>query len=139
MGAKVLIADDHGIIRQGLRSYLESQLGMKVVAEAQSGRVVMGFVRKFKPDIVIMDVTIPDLDGVVITNEILAEFPDVKIVALSANCYVDFTKELFEAGICAYVLKGTLFEELPAMMKKVLNGERYLSFEVEGVVIDSVS
>jgi len=136
MLSKVLLADDHGIVRQGVRSLLERQMGFEVVAEASDGVETLLLVRKLRPDVVIIDVTMSNLNAVEATQQMLKEFPDMKVVALSEHAREGFVREIFDAGVCSYILKDGLFEELIDSLKIVLEGGVYLSPGVTGVEID---
>jgi len=100
MSIKALLVDDHGIIRQGLRSLLAEQPDIEVVAEAEDGRKAVALVREFLPDIVIMDITMPNLNGVEATKKITAEFPKTKVVALSIHSNRRFVSDMLKAGAC---------------------------------------
>ena len=83
MSAKVLLVDDHALIRSGLRTLLEDEKGLRVVGEAEDGRKALEMVRKLSPDVVVMDITMPNLDGIEATRGILTESPETKVIALS--------------------------------------------------------
>jgi DNA-binding NarL/FixJ family response regulator len=136
MNIKVLLADDHGIIRQGLRSLLAKEPDIEVVAEAEDGRKSVALVREFLPDIVIMDITMPNLNGVEATKKITAEFPMTKVVALSIHSNRRFVSDMLKAGACGYILKEGLFDELVQAINVVVEGGTYLSPQITGVVVD---
>jgi len=136
MSTRVLLVDDHAIIREGLRSLLEKQPDMEVVADADDGRKAIELVRELAPDIVIMDVTMPGLNGIEATRLIAAELPDVKIVALSIHSQRRFVADMLSAGAVGYILKECLFDELLQAIGVVLSGGRYLSPKIAEVVVD---
>jgi len=136
MSTRVLLVDDHAIIREGLRSLLEKQPDMEVVADADDGRKAIELVRELAPDIVIMDVTMPGLNGIEATRLIAAELPDVKIVALSIHSQRRFVADMLSAGAVGYILKECLFDELLQAIGVVANGGRYLSPKIAEVVVD---
>jgi DNA-binding NarL/FixJ family response regulator len=136
MTAKILIADDHGIVRQGIRSLLERQGDIEVVAEAVDGVEALLLVRKFKPDVVIVDAGMPNFNGMEATRRMLKEFPGTKIVTLSGRSCEGFVKAMFEAGICGYILKDGLFGELIGAIRTVLEGGIYLSPGITGIEVD---
>lgn len=136
MTTKILLADDHGIIRQGLRSLLSKQSDMEVVAEAEDGRKAINLVREFKPDIVIMDITMPNLNGVEATRQIKTEFAEIKIIALSIHSNRRFVADMLKVGASAYILKDCLFDELVQAIRVVIGGGTYLSPTITGVVVD---
>jgi len=136
MNIKILLAEDHKITRQGLRSLLEKQPDMKVVAEAEDGRTAVSLVRELLPDVVIMDVTMPELNGVEATRQIIGEHENVKIIALSMHSDTLFVSEMLKSGASGYLLKDCAFEELARAIRTVIAGETYLSPAISGVVVD---
>ncbi len=136
MSIGILLADDHAIIRQGLRSLLEKQPDIEVVAEAEDGREAFELVRKLLPDIVIMDVTMPNLNGIEAARQIHREFPGTKVIALSIHSNRRFVGDMLKAGAAGYILKECLFDELVRAIKAVAAGDSYLSPRVTGVVVD---
>jgi DNA-binding NarL/FixJ family response regulator len=135
MKIKVLLVDDHAIIREGLRSLLEKQPGMEVIADTDDGRKARQLVQELSPDIVIMDITMPGLNGIEATRQITAEFPDVKVIALSIHSKRRYVADMLSAGATGYILKECLFDELVAAIKAVATGGRYLSPRITDVVV----
>ena len=135
MKIKVLLVDDHAIIREGLRSLLEKQPEMEVIADTDDGRKALRLVRELSPDIVIMDITMPGLNGIEATRQITAEFPDVKVIALSIHSKRRYVADMLSAGATGYILKECLFDELVAAIKAVATGGRYLSPRITDVVV----
>ncbi len=135
MSVKVLLADDHGIIREGLRSLLVKQSDIEVVAEAEDGRKAVEMVREFGPDVVIMDITMPRLNGVEATKKIISEFSDTKVIALSIHSNRRFVSDMLKAGAVGYILKESLFDELVEAIKIVVDGGTYLSPKITDVVV----
>ena len=136
MSIRILLADDHGIIRQGLRSLLDKQSNMEVVAEARDGREAISFVEKFTPDVVIMDITMPNLNGVNAARRISSDFPAVRVIALSIHSNRRFVADMLEAGASGYILKECLFDELVQAIHTVSSGNIYLSPRITGLVVD---
>ena len=136
MTIKILLADDHKITRQGLRSLLEKQSDMAVVAEAEDGRTAVQMVEKLSPDVVIMDVSMPDLNGIEATRQIISRNSKVKIIALSMHSDRLFVTEMLKSGACGYLLKDCAFEELAGAIRAVVDGKTYLSPAISGVVVD---
>jgi len=132
MSIRVLLADDHKILREGLRSLLARKRGIEVVAEAGSGMSAVELARQCRPDIVIMDVTMPDLNGFEATRRILAEFPHVKIIALSMHSDKQYLARMFNAGAVGYLRKECASKELAQAIQIVLNGEIYVSPGIAG-------
>jgi len=135
MSIKVLLVDDHAIIREGLRSLLEKQPEMEVIADTDDGRKAVELVRELLPDIVIMDISMPGLNGIEATRQITAEFPDVKVIALSIHSKRRFVADMLSAGATGYILKECLFDELVQAIKAVAAGGRYLSPRITDVVV----
>ncbi|MGB2862185.1 MAG: response regulator transcription factor [Sedimentisphaerales bacterium] len=135
MSIKVLLVDDHAIIREGLRSLLEKQSELEVIADTDDGRKAIELVRELLPNIVIMDITMPGLNGIEATRQITAEFPDVKVIALSIYSKRRFVADMLSAGATGYILKECLFDELVQAIKAVATGGRYLSPKITDVVV----
>lgn len=135
MRIKVLLVDDHAIIREGLRSLLDKQPEMEVIADTDDGRKALDLVRELLPNIVIMDISMPGLNGIEATRQIIAEFPDVKVIALSIHSKRRFVADMLSAGATGYILKECLFDELVQAIKAVAAGGRYLSPRIADVVI----
>ena len=135
MATRILIADDHKILRQGLITLLQKEPDMEVVAEAEDGRQTVALVRELLPQVVIMDVKMPDLNGIEATRQILSEHPDVKVIALSI--YVDsrFVSNMLKAGAHGYLPKNCAFEELVQAIRLVMAHKIYLSPGVADVVV----
>jgi len=136
MSIRILLADDHRITRQGLRSLLDEQSDMEVVAEAEEGRTAVRLVRELLPDVVIMDVSMPDLNGMEAARQIKGEFSNVKMVALSMHSDSLFVTEMLRSGASGYLLKDCAFEELAGAIRTVVAGKTYLSPSISGVVLD---
>jgi DNA-binding NarL/FixJ family response regulator len=136
MSIKVLLVDDHAIIREGLRSLLKTQPGLEVIADTDDGRKALDLVRELIPNVVVMDITMPRLNGIEATRQIIAEFPDVKVIALSIYSKRRFVADMLSAGATGYILKECLFDELVQAIKTVAAGGRYLSPRVNDVIID---
>jgi len=126
---RILIADDHLMFRQGLRLLLESQPDVEVIAEAGDGRSAVQLAAEHSPDIVVMDVSMPDLNGIDATRQILANAGEKspKIIALSAHADEHFAQQMLAAGACGYVLKVAAFPEMMEALSTVLAGKTYLS------------
>lgn len=133
---KILIADDHGIVRQGLKSLIQNSMNMEVIGEAEDGLAAVRMVKDLGPDVVIMDITMPNLNGVEATRQILESNPQIKVVALSMHPEKHIVKEVLEAGASAYVLKSYLFDELSRALEAVADDQRYLSPRITDVVIE---
>lgn len=137
MTTRILLAEDHGITRQGLRSLIEKEPDMEVVGEAKDGREALELVRQLVPDVVITDITMPNLNGVDATRQIVHDFPQVKVIALSIHSKTAFVTGMLKAGASGYLLKESLFDELLEATRTVLAGGTYLSPKIAGVVVNS--
>jgi len=135
MSIKVLLVDNHAIIREGLRSLLEKQPEIEVIADTDDGRKAIELVRELLPNIVIMDITMPELNGIEATRQITAEFQDVKVIALSIHSKRRYVADMLSAGATGYILKECLFDELVQAIKAVAAGGRYLSPRITDVVV----
>jgi DNA-binding NarL/FixJ family response regulator len=124
------------MIRQGLSSLLEKQPDIEVVGSVEDGRKAADIARELAPDLVIMDISMPNLNGIDATRKIVEEMGDVKVIALSIHSSRHFVAEMLKAGASGYILKECLFDELVEAIKTVLNGGTYLSPKMTGVVID---
>jgi two-component system response regulator NreC len=132
---KILLADDHKIVRDGLRTLIEKENGMEVVAEAEDGRSAVKQAKKLLPDIVIMDITMPDLNGIDATRAIIEEAPRVKVIALSMHSDRRFVSGMLEAGASGYLLKDSAFEELATAIRAVVANQIYLSPKIADIVV----
>ena len=135
MTIRIVIADDHRIVRQGLRTLLEQEPDMQVVGEAEDGRATVRLVREKVPEVVIMDVAMPDLNGIEATRRIVSEFPRLMVVALSMYADRRFVVNMLKAGAAGYLLKDCAFEELTRAIRVVLAHKVYLSPEVADIVV----
>jgi two-component system response regulator NreC len=138
MAIRILLADDHGIVRNGLRSLIEKQANseMKVIAEAENGRIAVQLASELRPDIIIMDVSMPDLNGMEASRQILDKHPGIKILGLSMHSNRRFVADMLSAGVCGYMLKESLFDELILAIRTIMTGDIYLSPRITGVVIE---
>lgn len=135
MNTRILLADDHKILRDGLRTLLESKPGMEVVAEAGDGRTALLLVKKHAPQIAIMDITMPDLNGIEATRKMCDESPGTRVIALSMHADKRFVAEMLAAGARGYLLKDCAFEELERAIGTVLADNIYVSPGIAGVLV----
>lgn len=133
---KVLLADDHQIVRDGVRALLESLDGYAVVGEAGNGREAVALAQELRPDVLVMDVGMPDLNGIEAAGQVVAAVPNTKVVALSMLSDARFVRRMFSAGASAYLLKDCAFDELKLAIDTVLNDRTYVSPAIGRVVID---
>jgi DNA-binding NarL/FixJ family response regulator len=135
LGIKIILADDHKMFCEGLRFMLEDQPGIEVIATAPDGITAAKLTRELSPDVVIIDIGMPNLNGIEATRRINAENPDVKIIALSMHSDKRFVAEIFKAGASGYLLKDSDFEELITAINTVMEDNLYISPAVAKVVI----
>ncbi len=138
MSTTILLADDHRIVREGLRTLLSQQPEMEVVGEAADGREAVSQALLLRPGVVVMDIAMPELNGVEATRLILAELPGTRIVALSMYADRRFVAEVLRAGALGYVLKDGAFEELALAIRTTLAGKTYLSPSIAGLVVEEL-
>lgn len=135
MSTRIVLVDDHGITREGLNSLLVEEAQLDVVGQASDGWQAVGLVRQLKPDIVVTDISMPKLNGIDATREIIKEHPQTRVIALSIHCDRAFVADMLKAGASGYVLKECLFQELLEAIETVAGGGIYLSAKVAGVVV----
>jgi two-component system, NarL family, response regulator NreC len=135
MGLKILLADDHKLLREGLRALIEEQKNMTVVAEAEDGRSAVRLAAELSPDIIVMDISMPGLNGIDATRRIAAESPGIKVIALSMHADRNFVVEMFKAGAAGYLLKDCAFEELISAINAVSSKKAYLSSKLSDTMI----
>jgi len=136
MVTRILLADDHQIVREGLHSLLAQHDDMEVVGEARDGRSAVEMAKELSPDVVIMDVGMPHLNGIEATRQILNREPGAKVVALSMHADRRFMGEMLKAGAKGYLLKDGAFEELATAIRSVIADKVYLSPRIADVVVD---
>ncbi len=132
---RILLADDHQILRHGLRVLLEKESGIEVVGEAEDGRRAVDLARTLKPDIVIMDLQMPVLNGIEATRQILAKNPNCRVIFLSMSSDPIVVRQAIQAGARAFVLKDCAYDQLIKAIGAVKKGEQYLSPKIVGVVL----
>jgi DNA-binding NarL/FixJ family response regulator len=137
---RIVLADDHAIVRHGLSRSFQSETDIDVVGQARDGHTTVEIVRELSPDIVVMDIGMPDLNGVEATRQIVKEMSRVKIIGLSMHSGDKYVREMFRAGASGYLLKDCPFEELVDAIKTVADGKTYVSPSIgEMVVKDYIS
>jgi DNA-binding NarL/FixJ family response regulator len=132
---RIIIADDHRIVREGLRHLLEKRTDFKVVAEAPDGESAVRLAKELSPDVVILDISMPGLNGIEATRRILAERPGVKVLALSMHSDRRFVIETLKAGASGYVLKDSAFDELARAIEVVMARGAFLSPAITEMVV----
>ncbi len=135
MDIRILLADDHKITRDGLRVLLEQQKSMTVVGEAENGRQAIRLALELKPDVIVMDISMPELNGVEATRQILADLPETKIIALSMYSDKRYVVGMLKAGVSGYLLKNCAFDELITAISAVMKNQNYMSQKIADTVM----
>lgn len=131
---KILIADDHAILRVGLSTLLNTFDDFAVIGEAENGPATLRNVRKLKPDVVILDLMMPDMDGVETTRQLVQDDPAIRILILTTFGTSDGISHALEAGACGAILKNAEIDELATAIRTVARGRRYVSRELERIM-----
>lgn len=135
MSIRILLADDHKIIREGLRALLVNQRDIDVIGEAEDGRSTVKLSHELSPDIVIMDISMPDMNGIEAARQIISRDSRIKVIALSVHSDKRFVIEMLNAGASGYLLKDCAFEELANAIRTVMSNRSYLSPAITDVMI----
>lgn len=138
MSLRILLADDHQIFRDGLKALIDQQTHLNVVAEASTGRSAITLASQVLPDIVIMDITMPDLNGIDATRRIVKDNPDIKVIGLSMHKDRGFVEEMFQAGALGYLHKQCPFEQLLEAIDHVNAGRPFLCRDFENFNLDDL-
>jgi DNA-binding NarL/FixJ family response regulator len=133
---RILLADDHAVVRQGFKMLLDAQPDMEIVGEAANGREAVESAEVLKPDVVVMDVAMPDLNGIEATRRLTAATPRTRVIALSMHKDSVYVREILRAGARGYLLKDSGAEDLVTAIRAVARGESYLSPAVSNAVLD---
>lgn len=139
MPIRIVLCDDHQIIREGLRSLLEKQPDMNVVGEALNGLEAIKLVADKKPDIVILDIAMPEMNGIAAARRIFADHPKIKILALSMHSDHHFVTEMLEAGASGYMMKDSAFGELTTAIRTIISGGLFISPHIAVDVLNEFS
>ncbi len=135
MRIKVLIADDHQLFREGLANLLFSAENIEVIAQAKDGNEAIEKVKHFKPDVVLLDIAMPVLNGIEATKKIKALFPEIKTITVSMHSDKQYVKGALEAGADGYLLKNCTYRQLTDAIQSVYDGKKYLSQDITELVI----
>jgi DNA-binding NarL/FixJ family response regulator len=127
---RVILADDHTLVRAGIRALLEKLPEVKVLGEASNGREALELVKTHKPDVVLMDITMPGLNGLEAAARMAKEFPEVRVIILSMHNNEEYYWRALKAGAAGYLLKKAATAELAVALQRVIHGEIYLSQEI---------
>jgi len=138
MKTKILLVDDHKILRDGIRSLVKGYDDIEVIGEASDGKTALQMVKELLPDLVVMDISMPDMNGIDATRKIQNEHPDVKVIALSMHHDKQFVSEIFRAGASGYLIKDSAFDELDHAIRVVMSGKTYINPQIASLVVESL-
>ena len=133
---RILLADDHAVVRQGFKMILNAQADMEIVGEAGNGRQAVDLAEQLRPDVVVMDVAMPELNGIEATRRLASSVPHARVIALSMHKDSVYVREILRAGARGYLLKDSGAADLVAAIHAVASGESYLSPAVSNAVLD---
>jgi len=135
MSIRIILADDHAIVRHGLNRLFQQEEDVEIIAQAGDGRTSVELARELSPDVVVMDIGMPDLNGIEATRQITRESPKVKVIALSMHSGRKYVTEMFKAGASGCLLKNCDFEELADAVRIVAGGKTYISPSISDLVV----
>jgi DNA-binding NarL/FixJ family response regulator len=135
MSIRIIIADDHQLFREGLANLLADSKDIEVLAQAENGKEAIIKAHELNPDVIIMDIGMPELDGVEATRKLLQELPGSKVIALSMHADKQYIKGMFEAGASGYLFKNCAYNELITAIRTVHEGKKYLSDRITEIMI----
>lgn len=133
----IIIVDDHGIIREGLKRLIHEHPDMEVVGEAGDGRTAIKLAEELTPDLILMDISMPDMNGIEAARLILKQNPAIKIIALSMHSEKRFVIEMLKTGALGYILKSYLFDEVLKAIEVVRKNDYYLSPQITDVIVEN--
>ena len=133
---RFLICDDHALFRQGIKSILELESDFRIIGEASTGREAIRYALETQPDIILMDIQMPELDGVEATKEILSEYPEAKVIILTMYRQDTYVFEAIKAGAMGYMLKDADANDLIASIRRVANGETLLNADIAASILE---
>src|SRR3712207_2117741 len=132
----VIVADDHSIVRQGLRSLLEGEESCQVVGEAADGLTAIDLIERLQPDVAILDLQMPDLDGLEVARRARDKSPATRVIILTMHGAEPFVLEALRQGVSGYILKGSASSDLAAAVRAAMAGKRFLSASLNERVLD---
>lgn len=135
---KILIIDDHALFREGLKAIIENDPEFEVVAEAGTGREALRIARKFRPDLIVMDISLPDRSGLQLTSDMKDLLPETRVMIVSMHSEIDYIVKAFQSGATGYVIKESASETLLRGLKAVLQGEYFMDSSVSHKTIEKL-
>ena len=137
MSIRIILADDHVILRHGLSKSLQMEKDIEVIAQANDGRTAVQLAQELSPDVIIMDIGMPDLNGIEATRQIVKNSPRVRVIGLSMHSAKKFIVEMFKAGASGYLLKDCEFDELVNAIRTVASGKNYISPSISNILVET--
>ena len=134
---KVILADDHAVVRAGIRAMLEGLGGIEIVGQASNGREALTLVEQHQPDVLLMDISMPEMNGLEATTRVVKEFPNVRVIIISMHTAEEYVWQALKAGASGYLLKDVEPSELDVAIKTVLSGTTYLTPSVSKEVVET--
>ncbi len=138
MGIRIVLADDHTILRDGLSQAFQEEKDMEIIGQVGDGRAAVEKARELRPNVVVMDINMPNLNGIEATRAIQREAPGVRVIALSMHAAKPCIKEIFRAGASGYVHKNCGFDELAHAVRTVAEGKTYVSPSISNIVVEEL-
>lgn len=135
---RILLADDHNLVRAGLRALLSALPDVEVVAECADGREAIAVIAEKRPDIAILDITMPGMNGLEAAARITRDSPSTKVVIVSMHSAESYVAQALAAGVSGYVLKDAFVDELPVLIRSITRGETYLSSAISKQIVDGL-
>lgn len=134
---KIVLIDDHQIVRDGIKELLKGISNINIIGEAKDGKELLQILKTIKPDLLVLDISLPDISGIDITRQIVKNYPDIKILILSMYTGENFITESLEAGARGYLPKNTTRKELLEAIYAIFNGKDYLSSSISEIIVNS--
>lgn len=134
---RVVLADDHKVVREGLKLIVNSQPEMEVVGEADNGRVAVALAQELHPDVVVMDVSMPELNGLKATERLKELYPEINVLALTRHTDESYLQQLLQAGATGYVLKQSAADELVRAIRQIVVGKTYIDPEITETLVET--
>jgi two-component system, NarL family, response regulator NreC len=137
MSIRILLADDHVVLRHGLSKSLQTEKDFEIIGQADNGHTAVRLARELSPDVIIMDISMPDLNGIEATRQIVKMLPKCRVIGLSMHSTKKFIMEMFKAGASGYLLKDCEFDELVNAIRTVASGKNYICPSISGILLET--